>query len=56
MEEYKGTTSRNQLELALGAQINALISASHALNVSVFLDGIMNSLTNSPSYLDTLTD
>lgn len=38
MEEYKGTTSRNQLELVLGAQINALISASHALNVSVFTE------------------
>ncbi|MCO1603771.1 MarR family winged helix-turn-helix transcriptional regulator [Desulfosporosinus nitroreducens] len=33
MEEYTKNTTREQLELKLGEQLNALISASHALNV-----------------------
>ncbi|MDR3542652.1 MAG: MarR family winged helix-turn-helix transcriptional regulator [Desulfosporosinus sp.] len=33
MEDYSKNTTREQLELKLGEQLNALISASHALNV-----------------------
>ncbi|EGW37049.1 MarR family transcriptional regulator [Desulfosporosinus sp. OT] len=33
MEDYSTDTTREQLELKLGEQLNALISASHALNV-----------------------
>jgi len=33
MEEYTNNTARELLELKLGEQLNALISASHALNV-----------------------
>ncbi|WP_407311671.1 MarR family winged helix-turn-helix transcriptional regulator [Desulfosporosinus sp. SB140] len=33
MKDYTQNTTREQLELKLGEQLNALISASHALNV-----------------------